>query len=306
VRSSALSLFTRAQSTSLTPMRCLSFLLNGKNARTSQSYLRLFYLICPADNGPSTGWAGWGTVHLRLREKIFRVVFSTHRLTLAPTGAERPSCCCMPPVERRATLRPARARSPRRLPVGRLSCRPVPCSAASMPPGWPPPVPPYALLGRLSAFPAPAAPCRPSASTSGLPCRCARLLATSPPCPPGPPPSGGPASLLGSARRCLLPPSRSAWRGGASLAPCSTARLLMLPLASVLGCSTAPCRPAALAATAVLPQSISLSTSQAGVPRCGAPATLPSGPVAPPCSTGSTAPLATVLCATVPGIVFAY
>jgi hypothetical protein len=132
VRSSALSLFTRAQSTSLTPMRCLSFLLNGKNARTSQSYLRLFYLICPADNGLSTGWAGWATAHLRLREKIFRVVFSAHRRTLTH-----------------------RSRAPKLLlhAASRASFRPAPCSCsvASAPPGWPSLVPTCALLSRLDA-----------------------------------------------------------------------------------------------------------------------------------------------------------
>jgi hypothetical protein len=106
--------------------------------------------------------------------------------------------------------------------------------------------------------------------------------------------SGSPASLPPcSTRRCLPP----------SLAPCSAAPCSCCHLPP---CLAAPCRPAALAATAVLPQSVNLSASRAGVPRCRAPATLPSEPVTPPCLTGSTAPLAPVFCATVPGIVFAY
>jgi hypothetical protein len=183
-------------------------------------------------------------------------------------------------------------------------------------------VPPCALLvlGRL-----PSGTWRPPASATRppqrLPCSCCCLPATgvrhsthstSPPsasraavpgCRPQPPAhpalqalrqSGLPAQLSTVAPPASLPPFLARWSGlparlgtvapPASLPPCS-ARWRLPPWlhcsvlsAFMLGCS---------------------ATSRAGVPRCRAPATLPFRPVAPPCSTGSTAPLAHVLCATV-------
>jgi hypothetical protein len=139
--------------------------------------------------GGSTGWA---VAHPEIGKKLFRVVFSAHRRTPAPTGAAE-------------LLLPA---------ASRASCHPAPCSCSAAsrlaPAGRRRPP-----LGRLGAFPAPTAVCRPpvSATRPTLPvhlrppvswCR-AVDLDHHPTLPSGP--SDGPASLLGSARRRLRPPS---------------------------------------------------------------------------------------------------
>jgi hypothetical protein len=214
----------------------------------------------------------WPT--LRLGEKLFRVVFLAHRRKPAPTGA----------VE---LLLPAASREP---------CRPASClcSAASHLPPVGRRRPP---LGRLGAFPAPAATCQPPASAT-QPTLPVRLRPPVPQCwavglghqPTLP---SGPSGSL------MVRPPCSARHGGASGLPPSLLGAVSPPslaAASLAPCSAAPCSMPSCSAA-----------SRAGVPRCRAPATLPSGPVAPPYSTGSIAPLAQVLCATVglPGIVFA-
>jgi hypothetical protein len=159
-------------------------------------------------------------------------------------------------------------------------------------------VPACALLSRLGAsrLAGSHAALHPARPHRHLPCSCCRLSAAGvhlrPPVPwcratghqPTLPfgPSDGLASLLGSARWRLRPPSLPARRDGASLPPYLPGSLLHCSAAPcsycrLPPCSAAPCRSAALAATAVLPQSIRLPGRCAAVPGASHPALRASG-----------------------------
>jgi hypothetical protein len=130
-------------------------------------------------------------------------------------------------------------------------------------------------LGRLpcSCCRLPAADVRHSAHSASLPPASHVVV---PGCRPRPP--AHPA--LRALRRSGLPARLDMAAPPASLPPCSTRRS-GLPARHGGASLPGPCLPGSLL-------------------RCRALATLPSGPVAPPCSTGSTAPLAQVLYVTVP------
>jgi hypothetical protein len=180
--------------------------------------------LCRCPGADLQGGPGglWPT--LRLGEKLFRVIFSAHRRTPAPTGAVK----LLLPTASRAPCHPAPCSCSaashlapvdrRRPPLGCLGAFLAPAIACRPPTSATRPTPPLASRAAMSGC-RPQPPAHPALQALWRSGGLASLLSAAVRPPSLPARRGGPTSLLGSARRCLRPPSLPARRSGASLPP---------------------------------------------------------------------------------------